>query len=329
MIQRHTLCLKTCVSSRILHQVYREAILLWRLHNPHIVRCYGLVTTSADQDTNTTGTSSTSSSLSSSSSKLGAVFTGKASFTRQLSNHIFLVMERCDMDLAKLLSDDTMPRLTLAEKLRLAHGIACGMRYLHWECGPLAPVIHGDLKPQNVLVNIGRDGRPKQVKVCDFGISNTCAVSSTLYVRSTGRHKSFGSPQWLAPEVCEVLISGQKGLSQPRTREVDVYAFGVLLYELMSQEAPFSSEDTPRLPFRVFYGLRPDAKGWLQQQQKLAEGGRAEVGAGGSFSGEEMEVVKQLVELMASCWAAAPDDRPSFQGIGGMLEQMVEQLEGT
>jgi serine/threonine protein kinase len=63
------------------------------------------------------------------------------------------------------------------------------MKYLHHDCGPLAPVIHSDLKPQNVLLNLGRDGKPKQVKVADFGISFTCEVSSTLYITHTGRNR--------------------------------------------------------------------------------------------------------------------------------------------
>jgi serine/threonine protein kinase len=63
------------------------------------------------------------------------------------------------------------------------------MKYLHHDCGPLAPVIHSDLKPQNVLLNLSRDGKPSQVKVADFGISATCEVSSTLYMTYTGRNR--------------------------------------------------------------------------------------------------------------------------------------------
>ena len=222
------------------------------------------------------------------------------------------------MDLAKLLSDDTV-QLTLLDKLHIAHGIACGMRYLHWDCGALAPVIHNDLKPKNVLINLGRDGKPKQVKVCDFGISCTRQVSSTLYVHSTGQYKGFGSLLWLAPEVCEVMLRKKKGRKRPMTREVDVYAFGVLLFELITRESPFDDEDVPELPSLVFNGLRPDAEEWLKQQQ-LSEAGRAEGAAG--LSKGELEVVKQLVGLMEVCWAAAPDARPSFKDISARLEQM-------
>jgi serine/threonine protein kinase len=63
------------------------------------------------------------------------------------------------------------------------------MKYLHHDCGALAPVIHADLKPQNVLLNLGRDGKPRQVKVADFGISSTCAISSTLYITQSGRNR--------------------------------------------------------------------------------------------------------------------------------------------
>ena len=221
------------------------------------------------------------------------------------------------MDLAKLLRDDTV-QLTLLDKLHIAHGIACGMRYLHWDCGALAPVIHNDLKPHNVLINLGRDGKPKQVKVSDFGISCTRQVSSTLYMRTTGKsNKGFGSVLWLAPELCEAMLSNKDVL---RTGEVDVYAFGVVLFELITQEAPFGDEIGPMFPFQVINGLRPGAKIWLEKQQEVSEAGRAEGAAG--FSVEELNVLKQLVELMEVCWAAAPDARPSFKEISARLEQM-------
>ena len=300
-----------------MQQVHREAILLWRLRNPNILRCYGLIVTSSSNDEQTASSATASSSKSVSSNNSSSSINSRVA--RELSNHNFLVLERCDMDLAKLLHEETV-QLTLVDKLHIAHGIACGMRYLHWDCSALAPVIHNDLKPHNVLINLGRDGKPKQVKVADFGVSCTCQLSSTLYVRTTGQYKGFGSLLWLAPEACEVMLSNKKGLKRPMTREVDVYAFGVLLFELITQEAPYGDVNGLMLPYQVFNGLRPDAEDWLRQQQQFHEAGEAEGAV--AFSIGELKVVKQLVELMQVCWAAAPDARPSFKEISARLERM-------
>jgi serine/threonine protein kinase len=48
------------------------------------------------------------------------------------------------------------------------------------------------MKPQNVLLNLDSNGKPRQVKVADFGISATCEVSSTLYLTHTGRNRCVG-----------------------------------------------------------------------------------------------------------------------------------------
>ena len=230
------------------------------------------------------------------------------------------------MDLAALLKDRKV-HLTLLDKVEIANSIACGMRYLHYDCGPLAPIIHNDLKPHNVLVNL-EYGKPKDVKVCDFGIANTCQITSTLYVRHTGRHNPIcGSPLWWAPEVCEALISGEAAMDPPKTKEVDVYAFGVLLFEVITQEPPFGS--TPNMRFlhrKILEGARPDAKGWLKQQPQK-EGKGSGSGEAGELGEKEVKGMKQLVDLMEVCWAAEPDKRPSFKTIAAELEQMIKQLE--
>eukprot|EP00878_Enallax_costatus_P040705 GHUV01047056.1.p1 GENE.GHUV01047056.1~~GHUV01047056.1.p1 ORF type:complete len:258 (+),score=78.34 GHUV01047056.1:92-775(+) len=147
-------------------QVYREAVLLTKLNHPNIIRCYGIVTNPYDH---------TAGNL-----------------------HGSLVMEKCEMDLAVFLHQHSA-QLCLLDRVRVGLGIAYGMRFLHHGCGGLAPVVHGGLKPGNVLINLNTDRKPRQVKVCDFGISRTCQVSNTLLSQVTG-NRSFGSVQWLAPE---------------------------------------------------------------------------------------------------------------------------------
>ena len=131
--------------------------------------------------------------------------------------------------------------LPLGRGLAIAKGICYGLAAAH-----RIGVLHSDLKPENVIV--GNDGKPL---LMDFGI----AVETKL---GTGTQDDTvpGTPQFLAPELLEGEAPG------PRT---DVYAMGVLLFEMFTGRVPFDDTDTARLVRRVLSekaprveSLRPD-----------------------------------------------------------------------
>jgi serine/threonine protein kinase len=131
--------------------------------------------------------------------------------------------------------------LPLGRGLSIAKGICNGLAAAH-----RIGVLHRDLKPENVMV--GEDGKPR---LMDFGI----AVESRLYSGEKGDTVP-GTPQFLAPE----LLQGDA--PSPRT---DVYAMGVLLFEMFTGRVPFDDNDTARLVRRVISekaprveSLRPD-----------------------------------------------------------------------
>lgn len=103
----------------------------------------------------------------------------------------------------------------LREKLRVAGQIANALAYVHSK-----GIVHRDVKPDNVRVSASG-----QVKVTDFGIAKGPELSLT------GAGFTVGTPYYMAPE----QIRGRKA-----TPLVDVYAFGVLLYELVSGVRPFA-----------------------------------------------------------------------------------------
>ncbi|KAF3795404.1 Serine/threonine-protein kinase [Nymphaea thermarum] len=103
-------------------------------------------------------------------------------------------------------------------RLNMAFDVAKGMNYLHRR-NP--PIVHRDLKSPNLLVD-----KKWTVKVCDFGLSRLKA-NTFLSSKSTA-----GTPEWMAPEVLR---------DEPSNEKCDVYSFGVILWELVTMQQPWSS----------------------------------------------------------------------------------------
>jgi hypothetical protein len=96
------------------------------------------------------------------------------------------------------------------------HGIAAGVGYLH-DHG----IVHRDLKPGNIFNDEG------VIKLGDYGLSKFISCS-----RRSGQTESIGTVHYMAPEVA----NGRYG------REIDIYALGILLYEMLTGRVPFEGE---------------------------------------------------------------------------------------
>ncbi|MGV2337991.1 MAG UNVERIFIED_CONTAM: serine/threonine protein kinase [Planctomycetaceae bacterium] len=111
--------------------------------------------------------------------------------------------------------------MPLPDILRWLSGMAQGLAFLH-DRG----LVHRDLKPANVL----SDG--EQVKIGDVGLSKYISES-----RRSAQTQSVGTVYYMAPEVSR----GRYG------REVDVYALGVMLIEMLTGQLPFDGETTAEI----------------------------------------------------------------------------------
>lgn len=89
-------------------------------------------------------------------------------------------------------------------------------------------LIHRDLKPENVFVAIDEEGEPL-VKLLDFGIA--CSINES---RISNAGQLYGTPQYLAPER---ISSNDSGAS------ADLYALGVMLFEMVTGRLPFVADD--------------------------------------------------------------------------------------
>src|SRR5262249_46569920 len=119
-------------------------------------------------------------------------------------------------------------RVGVGERLELFVAVCQAIQHAHHK-----GIIHRDVKPTNVLVTL-HDGTPV-VKVIDFGVAKAMGQQLTDKTLFTHFAQMIGTPLYMSPEQAE--LSGLD--TDTRT---DVYALGVLLYELLTGTTPFDKE---------------------------------------------------------------------------------------
>jgi hypothetical protein len=168
------------------------------------------------------------------------------------------------------------PRLVANDKILITFAMARGMMSLHRQ-----NIIHRDLKSLNILLDDAL-----LPKICDFGIARFLEDEGNVT-------RNMGTPHWMAPEMFE---------TNTYTSKVDVYAFAIMVWEMMTEDVPFRGRDAfhvalavsrnnerPSMPAGVPYGLRT---------------------------------------LIQFCWDRNPDARPSFAQIAHKLAQKLVYFTG-
>ncbi len=130
----------------------------------------------------------------------------------------------------------------LTRQGRLPVAVACN--YVVQACEAVAEahaqgIVHRDLKPENLYLTTSLGGAD-HVKVLDFGVSKSLTADRAA-LTSTG--VAVGSPAYMAPE----QVRGSREIG-PRT---DVWALGVVLYELLTEALPFEAESLPDLCLKI------------------------------------------------------------------------------
>jgi eukaryotic-like serine/threonine-protein kinase len=125
--------------------------------------------------------------------------------------------------------------------------VADAVEFLLQACEALAEahalgIVHRDLKPANLFVTTRSDGTPC-IKVLDFGISKFTTPGSSSDMNMTKTSTVMGSPLYMSPE--------QLSSTRSVDARADIWAIGVILFELVAGRVPFEAENMPALCRKV------------------------------------------------------------------------------
>ncbi|KAG6635705.1 uncharacterized protein LOC122280706 [Carya illinoinensis] len=169
------------------------------------------------------------------------------------------------------------------KRLIIAMDAAFGMEYLHSK-----NIVHFDLKCDNLLVNLKDPSRPI-CKVGDFGLSK---IKKNTLVSGGVR----GTLPWMAPE----LLNGS---SNKVSEKVDVFSFGIVLWEILTGEEPYANMHYGEIIGGIVNNtLRPIIPSYCDPEWR---------------------------RLMEQCWAPNPAIRPSFTEIASCLRVMSAAASQT
>jgi len=140
------------------------------------------------------------------------------------------------------------PKLPLERVLKFARALAEALAAAHAE-----GVIHRDLKPQNILVN-----KDDQIFVSDFGLAKSFEEGAQGMTK-TGAF--LGTPRYMSPEQVE---------GKPADQRSDLYSYGLMLYEMVVGDVPFTGESTLKVMYQRIQEkpknpklLNPSLPSWL------------------------------------------------------------------
>ncbi|CAN0846864.1 Serine/threonine/tyrosine-protein kinase HT1 [Linum grandiflorum] len=187
------------------------------------------------------------------------------------------------MSLRKYLTSIRPNKLELPLALSFALDIARALDCLHAN-----GIIHRDLKPDNLLLTADQ----KSVKLADFGLAREETVTEMMTAET-------GTYRWMAPELYSTVTLRQ-GEKKHYNNKVDVYSFGIVLWELLTNRMPFEGMSNLQAAY---------AAAFKQERPSMPE-----------------DIPPELAFIIQSCWVEDPNMRPSFSQIIRMLNAFLFTL---
>jgi serine/threonine-protein kinase len=135
-------------------------------------------------------------------------------------SRIYMVMEWVEGRLLRQLLNEEK-KLPVERALRIALGICDALDYIHRQ-----GVVHRDLKPENIMVDA-----EDRIKLIDFGIASNIGARRITFAKLS---QTMGTPDYISPE----QVKGKRGDARS-----DLYALGVMLYEMVTGKVPFTGQN--------------------------------------------------------------------------------------
>uniref|UniRef100_A0A0P6JC46 Ankyrin repeat and protein kinase domain-containing protein 1 n=1 Tax=Heterocephalus glaber TaxID=10181 RepID=A0A0P6JC46_HETGA len=174
-------------------------------------------------------------------------------------------------------------------KFRIIHETSLAMNFLH---SIKPPLLHLDLKPGNILLD-----NNIHVKISDFGLSKWMEESTRMqYIE---RSALRGTLSYIPPEM---FLQSNKAPGP----KYDVYSFGIVIWELLTQKKPYTGLNMMTIIIRVAAGMRPSLH---------------------PVSDEWPGEAQQMVDLMRRCWDQDPKKRPCFLDITVETDMLLSLLQ--
>ncbi|KAG2691114.1 hypothetical protein I3843_09G216300 [Carya illinoinensis] len=187
------------------------------------------------------------------------------------------------MSLRKYLNSIRPNILDLYVAINFSLDVARAMECLHAN-----GIIHRDLKPDNLLLTASQ----KSLKLADFGLAREESVTEMMTAET-------GTYRWMAPELYSTVTLRQ-GEKKHYNNKVDVYSFGIVLWELLTNRMPFEGMSNLQAAY---------AAAFKQERPSLPE-----------------DLSPDLAFIIQSCWVEDPNLRPSFSQIIRMLNAFLFTL---
>jgi eukaryotic-like serine/threonine-protein kinase len=133
---------------------------------------------------------------------------------------VYMVMEWVEGKLLRQILNEQR-KLPAERAVRIALGVCDALQYIHNH-----GVVHRDLKPENIMVDAN-----DQIKLIDFGVAQNTGARRITFTKLSD---TLGTPDYISPE----QVQGKRGDARS-----DLYALGVMLYEMLTGKVPFSGNN--------------------------------------------------------------------------------------
>lgn len=202
---------------------------------------------------------------------------------------IRLVLEYCaGGSLFELLHNKYNITLRWKQRLKMLSDVASALDYLH-NFEP--PILHRDLKSLNMMLldQVTNEFDNVVVKLGDFGFARI--------LEEKGMTGGVGTKHWMAPEV----LAGTH-----YTEKADIFSFAMAAFEVICRQVPFEVLDPTSVAQAVKRGERPE---WPDPQDVMPN------------------MPEGLLNMVESCWAQSPGDRPNIGQIKGEIERLRQIVQ--